>query len=214
MPVGVAPQAVALELPRAGAVVDQQVTGRVVSEVFRGLLTAVAHADQAVERVVLVAAFAVARVADLCEVAVGAVGILAAVQRTLLLSDGMGLQTALLVVGIVALQQALLTAFFTTELEMMAGEPRAIEVDGRQRSALGAVILKTTVVRQTQVLELAADVVAVTQGAPTLMFGDQPVVDVVLELQRMVLAIIDADQSAQSVVAVLDLDPLGQGLDQ
>ncbi|MNL69206.1 hypothetical protein D3C87_1940340 [compost metagenome] len=65
----------------------------------------------------------------------------------MLLSDGMGLQTALLVVGIVALQQALLTAFFTTELEMMAGEPRAIEVDGRQRPALGAVILKTTVVR-------------------------------------------------------------------
>ncbi|MNK96879.1 hypothetical protein D3C87_1171890 [compost metagenome] len=98
--------------------------------------------------------------------------------------------------------------------KLMVGQSRAVEVDGRQRPTLGAVVFKAAVVRQTQVLELAADVVAVTQGAPTLMFVDQPVVDVVLELQRMVLAIIDADQSAQSVVAVLDLDPLGQGLDQ
>ncbi|MNV65695.1 hypothetical protein D3C71_1584070 [compost metagenome] len=214
MPVGVAPQAVALELPGAGAVVDQQVAGRVVSEVFRGLVTSVAHAGQAVERVVLITPWAVARVADLCEVAIGAVGIIATVQWTLVLPDGMGLQTALLVVGIVAVQQTLLTAFFTTELEMMAGQSRAIQVDGRQRPTLGAVVFKTAVVRQTQVLELAADVVAITQGAPALMFGDQSVVNVVLELQRMVLAIIDADQSTQPVIAVLDLDPVGQGLDQ
>ena len=96
----------------------------------------------------------------------------------------------------------------------MAGEPRAVEVDGGQRAALGVVVVEFAAVRQAQALELAAGVVAITQGAPALMFGDQPVLLVVLEFQRMVVAVVDADQAAEAVVAVFDLDAVGQGFDQ
>ena len=78
----------------------------------------------------------------------------------------------------------------------MGGQPRAIEVDGGQRAALGVVVVEFAVVRQAQVLELAAGVVAIAQGAPALVFGDQAVLLVVLEVQRVVVAVIDADQAA------------------
>ena len=82
----------------AGAVLHQQVAGRVVGEAFRWVVAGVADAGQAVERVVVVVALAVAGVGDAVEIAVGAVGIVAAIQRLLLLADGVGLQTALIVV--------------------------------------------------------------------------------------------------------------------
>ncbi|VVP56406.1 hypothetical protein PS854_05700 [Pseudomonas fluorescens] len=214
MPIGVAQQAVALEVPGAGAVVDQQVAGRVVAEVFRVLIPGVANTGQAIERVVLVAAFAVAGVVDLCEVAVGAVGIIAAVQRSLLLPDGVGLQTALVVVGKVAVQQALLALLFSPADKGVRCQPRTIEVDRRQRPTLRAVIFKTTVVRQAQVLELATGVIAITQRAPALMLGDQSVMGVVFKLQRMVLTVVDTDQTTEAVVAVVDFAAVGQGLDQ
>ncbi|MOA60358.1 hypothetical protein D3C78_1852120 [compost metagenome] len=76
------------------------------------------------------------------------------------------------------------------------------------------VVIEHTAVRQAQALEPTAGVVAVTQGAPALMLGDQPVQAVVFELQRMVLAVVDADQPPEVVVAVLDLHPVGQDFDQ
>ena len=173
-----------------------------------------ADAGQAVERVVVVVALAVAGVGDAVEIAVGAVGIIAAIQRLLLLADSVGLQTALIVVGIVAEQLALLALLLATEGKLVAGEPRAVEVDGGQCAALGVVVVEFAVVRQAQAIELAAGVVAITQGAPALMFGDQPVLSVVLEFQRMVVAVVDADQPAEAVVAVLDLEAVGQGFDQ
>ena len=124
------------------------------------------------------------------------------------------MQTALIVVGIVAEQLALLALLFATEGELVGGEPRAVEVDGGQRAALGVVVIEFAAVRQAQAIELAAGVVAITQRAPALMLGDQAVLLVVLEFQRMVVAVVDADQSAEAVVAVFDLDAVGQGFDQ
>ncbi|MNR46305.1 hypothetical protein D3C85_1652560 [compost metagenome] len=96
----------------------------------------------------------------------------------------------------------------------MAGQARAIEIDGSEDAALGMVVDKDTVVRQAQSLEPTAGIVDVTQGDPALMLGDQPALAVVFERQRMVLTVIDADQSPEVVVVVLDLDPVGQGLEQ
>ncbi|MNT34652.1 hypothetical protein D3C72_1706460 [compost metagenome] len=123
MAVAVAKQAIAVERRRAGAVVDQQVAGRVVGEVFRRLCAGVAHAGQAVERVVLVTALAVSCVGQGVEVAVGAVGIIAAVQRLAVLADSMRLQTALIVVGVFTEQQALLALLFATLAEAVRGQP-------------------------------------------------------------------------------------------
>ncbi|MNE45626.1 hypothetical protein D3C80_1399180 [compost metagenome] len=99
MAVAVAKQAIAVERRRAGAVVDQQVAGRVVGEVFRRLG------------------------AGGVEVTVGAVGIIAAVQRLAVLADGVGLQTALIVVGVFAEQQALLALLLATVAEAVRGQP-------------------------------------------------------------------------------------------
>ncbi|MNR40916.1 hypothetical protein D3C85_1592490 [compost metagenome] len=96
----------------------------------------------------------------------------------------------------------------------MAGQTRTVEVDGSQGAAPGMVVIEHTAVRQAQALEPTAGVVAVTQGAPALMLGDQPVQAVVFELQRMVLAVVDADQPPEVVVVVLDLDSVGQDLEQ
>ena len=207
-------QAIAHDVRGAGAVLHQQVAGRVVGEAFRWVVAGVADAGQAVERVVLVVALAVAGVGDAVEIAVGAVGIVAAIQRLLLLADGVGLQTALIVVGIVAEQLALLALLFATEGKLVGGEPRAVEVDGGQRAALGVVVIEFAAVRQAQAIELAAGVVAIAQRAPALMLGDQAVLLVVLEFQRMVVAVVDADQPAEAVVAVFNLDAVGQGFDQ
>ncbi|MNR37431.1 hypothetical protein D3C85_1554440 [compost metagenome] len=46
------------------------------------------------------------------------------------------------------------------------------------------------------------------------MFGNEAVLLVVFEFQRMVVAVVDADQPAEAIVAVVDLDTVGQGFDQ
>ncbi|VVN48481.1 hypothetical protein PS624_06031 [Pseudomonas fluorescens] len=95
----------------------------------------------------------------------------------------------------------------------MTAQLGPIEVDAGQRATLGVAVVEHAVVRQTHALELAAGVVAVTQGAPALMLGDQPVLAVVLEGQRVLLAVVDPNQTTESVVLVGDLDAVGQGLD-
>src|SRR5690242_12927253 len=107
----------------------------------------------------------------------------------------MGLQAALGVVGVFAEQKALLALLFAPADKTMAGQGCAVEVDGREGASLGVVVDEDTGVRQAQALEPTADVVVVTQGAPALMLGDQSVLKVVFELQRRILAVIDADQS-------------------
>ncbi|MCY1411323.1 hypothetical protein D9M71_267070 [compost metagenome] len=129
------------------------------------------------------------------------------------LADDMGLQTALLVVGVIAEQKALLALLFAPADKAMAGQGCAVEVDGREGASLGVVVDEDTGVGQVQALESTADVVVVTQGAPALILGDQSVLKVVFELQRWVPAVIDADQSPERVVVVLDPDSVGQGLD-
>ncbi len=75
------------------------------------------------------------------------------------------------------------------------------------------VVIEFAAVRQAQAIELAASVVAITQRAPALMFGDQAVLRVVFEFQRVVVTVVDADQSTEAVVAVFNLDAIGQGFD-
>ncbi len=118
----------------------------------------------------------------------------------------------MVVVGVFAEQQALLALLLLTEFVRVACKTCTVEVDGRQRAALGVVVIEFAAVWQAQAVELAAGVIGITQGAPALMLGDQAILLVVLEFQRMVVAIVDAGQSAQRVVAVLDLDAIGQGL--
>ena len=99
MPIALHQQAIAFDGGRAWTILHQQVAGRVVGEGFRLVIAGVADADQAVEGVVLVVALAVSGVGNGVEVAVGAVGIVAAIQRLLVLADGVGLQATLVVVA-------------------------------------------------------------------------------------------------------------------
>ncbi len=206
-------QAVALEGGRAGAVLHQQVAGRVVAEVFRRLAVGKVDAGQAIQRVVLVAA-AVSVVGKGLQVALGAVGIIAPEQLLLsTLPHGLGLETALFIVVVVTEQLALLALPFAPAVKAVFGQARAVEVDGGQCATRGMVVVELAVVRQAQVVEAPASVVAITQGAPALVLADQAVLGVVFEGQRMIAAVVDVDQSAQLVVAVFDGLAVGQGLD-
>ncbi|MNG13259.1 hypothetical protein D3C84_969270 [compost metagenome] len=129
----------------------------------------------------MITACTVAAVDNLQEVALGAVGIFAVVQRSLFLADGMGLQTSLFVVGVIAEQLALMALPFAPADKTMAGQACAVEVDGGEGSPFGAVVDKDTSVWQAQAREPATDVVVVTQGSPALMLGDQSVLKVVFE---------------------------------
>ncbi len=62
---------------------------------------------------------------------------------------------------------------------------------------------QSVVVRQAQVLQLAARVIAIAQGAPTLMFTGEAILGVVLVRQRPV-AVVDAEEVALAVVGVID----------
>ena len=83
-------QAVAFDLAGAGAVLHQQVAGRVVGEGFGQFVARMANPNQSVEGVVAVGALAVAAVGNVLEIAVGAVGIIAAVQRGAAMAYGVG----------------------------------------------------------------------------------------------------------------------------
>ena len=131
-----------------------------------------ADADQAIERIVVIAALAVAAVGNAVEVAVGAVDIVAAIQRLQVLPDSVGVQPAFIVILIIAEQQALLALLFAAGEKGVSGESGAIEVNGRQCTALGVMEIEFAVVGQAQVVELATGIVAIAQGAPALVFGD------------------------------------------
>ena len=107
------------EVRCAFVVLTQQVTRRVVSEAFR---CGAAHADESVERVVVVAALAFAAVIDTGEVAVGIVVVASLEQVFITLADSVGLQSALFVVLVLAEQQALLALLFATGAELVSGE--------------------------------------------------------------------------------------------
>ncbi|ROL96170.1 hypothetical protein BK636_00360 [Pseudomonas chlororaphis] len=83
-----------------------------------------------------------AAVVDAGKVAVGVVGIGAAVEVLVLavplLADAMGLQAALFVVLVLAEQQALLALLFAAGVELVAGQARAVEVDIAKVPSRGA----------------------------------------------------------------------------
>src|SRR5476651_1633566 len=207
-------QSITQNLRRARAILHQQIACRVVGEAFRQVIAGVSDADQPVERVVLVAALAMAGVGNVVEIAVGAVGIIATVERLSLLADGVDFQATLVVVLVVAEQQALLAMLLAADGERVRRQPGAIEVDGRECAALGVVVIEFAVVRQANVVEPAASVVAIAQRAPALVLGDEAVLLVVGKFQRMFMTVINADQATEAVVAILDLEAIGQGLDQ
>ena len=61
----------------------------------------------------------------------------------------------------------------------MRGELFTVEFDGGELAAFVMVEGEAVVIRQAQVFQLAAGVVAVAQGAPALVFGDEAVLAVV-----------------------------------
>ena len=188
----------------------QQVARRVVGEAFRG---AAANVDQAIERVVVVAAIAFAAVVDAGEVAVGVVGVATLEQVAVLLADAVCLQAALFVVLVLAEQQALLALLFPTGAELVSGQARAIEVDAAQLTAGLVAVIEFAAVREAAVFELADAVVLVTQGAPALVFGDQAVLQVVFIGERPV-AVVDVYEATEGVVAVVNFLAIGQGFHQ
>lgn len=122
MAVALHQQAVAFDVGQvrcAFIVLTEQVTRRVVGEAFR---RGAAHADESVERVVVIAAIAFAAVIDTGEVDVGIV-VLATLEQVLVsLANCMGLQAALFVVLVLAEQQTLLALLFATGTELVAGQ--------------------------------------------------------------------------------------------
>ena len=117
MPVALHQQAITFYGRHTGAVLHQHVARRVVGEAFRRVVAGVAHAGQAVERVVVIAALTVTTVGDSGQVAVDRVGVVAQVQRPGLLVDRVGLQPALVVVVILAGELALLALLLATQRE-------------------------------------------------------------------------------------------------
>ena len=109
-------QAVGRDDVRAGAVLHQQVAGRVVAEAFLHVL-GVVGAGQAGEGVVVVKVFAFAGVEQAGEVAGFVVVVLALVEVVLLLGHRMGMQAVLIVVVVMAEQLALLALVFAAAVE-------------------------------------------------------------------------------------------------
>ena len=118
-------QAVAGDDVGAGAVLHQQVAGRVVGETFLHVVGMVG-AGQALQRVVAVVVFAFAGVEQAGEVAGSVVVVLALVERMGLVGDGVGVQALLVVVVIVAEQLALLALVFQTGVEQVRCQGFAI----------------------------------------------------------------------------------------
>ncbi|VVN78862.1 hypothetical protein PS687_06048 [Pseudomonas fluorescens] len=133
---------------------------------------------------------------------------MALVEVVVLLSDRVGVQAVLVVVVVVAEQLALLALVFLTGFEKVRGKGFTVEFDGGEVAALSVVERHTVVVRQAQVLKLAAGVVAVAQGTPALVFGGEAVLGVVFVGQRPV-AVVDAEEIALAVVGVIDLVAVG-----
>ena len=185
MAVALHQQAVAFDVGQVGGgqvALAQQVTGRVVGEAFRRGTTDV---DQAVQRVVVKAAIALAAVIDPRQVAVGIVSVATLEQAAILLADAMSLQPALFVVLILAEQQTLLALPLPTATELVGGQARAVEVDAVQLAAALVVVIQLAAIREAAVFELADAVVLVAQRAPALVFGDEAVLQVVFVTVRL-----------------------------
>ncbi|VVQ02725.1 hypothetical protein PS907_05486 [Pseudomonas fluorescens] len=183
-------QAIAGDDIGARAVLHEQVAGRVVAEAFL-LVLGVVGAGEAAEWVVVVAVFAFAGVEQAGEVAGFVVVVLALIKGVCLLGDGVSMQALLVVIVVVADQLALLALVLLAGFVEMRGQGFAVQFDGGEVTAFGVVEGETVVVRQAQVMKVAAGVVAVAQGAPALVFGGEAVLDVVFVGQGP-MAIFDA----------------------
>ncbi|VVO37480.1 hypothetical protein PS689_05507 [Pseudomonas fluorescens] len=102
---------------------------------------------------------------------------------------------------------------FATGCELVRGQARAVEVNAAKLAAALVVVIEFAAVRQAAMAQLAKRVVLVTRGAPALMLGNQAILQVVFVSERPV-TVVDADQAAESVVAVVDGAAIGQGFDQ
>lgn len=216
-------QAVAFDFAVAAALavvaLAEQVARRVVGEVF----DVVDEADdfgEAVEGVVGVAVLTFAAVGEQAQVAVGVVLVAApvvvvagdfavVVERV----DAVFLEAVLFVVVVFAEHRALLTHDFAPVFKAVAGEALAVEVDGFEHAAGVVEVVQAVAVGQFAVAELAEGVVAVAQGGPALMLGDEAVLQVVFVGQRP-LAVVDGGEAAEAVVGVGDFTAVGQGFDQ
>ena len=216
-------QAVAFDFAVAAALavvaLAEQVARRVVGEVF----DVVDEADdfgEAVEGVVGVAVLTFAAVGEQPEVAVGVVLVAApvvvvagdfavVVERV----DAVFLEAVLFVVVVFAEHRALLAHDFAPVFKAVAGEALAVEVDGFEHAAGVVEVVQAVAVGEFAVAELAEGVVAVAQGGPALMLGDEAVLQVVFVGQRP-LAVVDGGEAAEAVVGVGDFTAVGQGFDQ
>jgi len=207
-------QAVALyvDLPWVAllGILGQQVARRVVGEAFRQVA---AHGDQAVQRVVVVTARALAAVFDAGEVATGVVAVAPLVQRALALADLVGEKPALFVVLVLAEQLALLALAFPAEAELVAGQALAVQVDGAEFAARPVAVVEGAAIREPAMAQPPQGVIAVLQGRPALVFAGQAVLQVVLVGQRP-FAVVHAHQAAQGIVAIVDLAVVGLRSDQ
>jgi len=95
------------------------------------------------------------------------------------------------VVLVVAEQLTLLALLFATGSKEVRGEYCAVQFDGGEVTAFVVVEGETVVVRQAQVMKVAAGVVAVAQGAPALVFGGEAILDVVF-IDQSPVAVVDA----------------------
>ena len=209
MAVALHQQAVAFDVGQvrcAFVVLTQQVTGRIMGEAFR---CGAAHADESVERVVVVAALAFAAVIDTGEIAVGVVVVSTLKQVLVSLADCVGLQATLLIVLVLAEQQTLLALLFASGAELVSGQARAIEVDAAQTSAGQVTVVKFAAIGQAAVVQLADAVIFVTCGAPALVFSDQAILHIVF-VGEWPIAVVDIYQTTQSVVAVVNLFAIGE----
>lgn len=74
---------------------------------------------------------------------------------------------------VLAKQQALLALLLATSAELVASQPRAVEVDAAQPSTGQMTVIKRAAIGQTAVAELTDVVVFVAQGATDLVFLDE-----------------------------------------
>ena len=195
VPVALHEQAVAFDVGQVGdgqVVLGEQVAGRVMGEAFR---RAAAHADQAIQRVVVEAAVAFSTVVDACQIAICVVRVVAVEQVAVLLADTVGLKAALVIVLILAEQQTLLALLLAPSDELVRGQARAVEVNAAKLAAALVVVIEFAAVRQAAMAQLAKRVVLVTRGAPALMLGNQAILQVVFVSERPV-TVVDADQAA------------------
>ncbi|CRM49638.1 hypothetical protein [Pseudomonas sp. 25 E 4] len=104
----------------------------------------------------------------------------------------------------------MLALVLLARFEQVGGEYFTVELNSRKVAAFIVVKRDAVVVRQAQVLELTAGVIAIAQGAPALMLGGEAVLSIVFVGQRPV-AVFDAEEIALAVVGVIHLIAIRQG---